>query len=1382
MEEHSLFYTELSERRIVGESLKSHESAHLHGCQELQSTDTFKVLSFFEPQHRELLPLFITMNRFRSKKKPARDAQASRRLSTESDVPALPTFSSKTFRRNKKAQPEPKPEVDIAAALPPSDDFRTSLLMPNLSARFSMLREQDDPNSKIGKANDDSVLFPKRASRLDLFGHNNLTDIAEVDSLRDSIRPPFASYMRTGSVGSGVTDGYGTDDDTSHSGSVMSRSRPGEGNTLFGGRQKIYKIPVGGSASSKNLSANEGGESAPAKGMGGKLLYGDDVATSAFQKLRDQARQEREREEQARQNARSSKEHDRSRSPPPANYNRNRETGSSTTSGPSQPRTSTAATSIASQRSIYERNGNGSSHTNLPSTQGSIHSHGPDRPYPKSRRLYGQGLEQQMHEQQSSAMHRLESLHRQRTVSGQSRNVQQSRSATNLHDRFQRSGPLYASSGFRAGSPPPSATPTRMAEFDLGLTEGNRAGSPSQNEYAYGRSPPLSPLMSPSPDATLVSALEPNDLGKATALGAFNKPKQQYNEQQYLQRQLQLQQGRETPPLARPFSPQAQSIDEQISGRTRENSLSSMQSRTGSFKHQPERQGNDHVLSMVPESSSPRREGRKINEESHPAMNGSFLAGMSGSELGSPTESDMETETHAIKPDEPGSQSLSSVADRTRASQEPFQFNITSDHDQDTNSELALPDEPSRDDRSVTTVTQAQHSSTADQIRPTYLGADSPTLGPTNGLSGLVHTHLRNHSGQSSIYPEQSPGLIEKFPHDLQNNHYPGELQTQSGRSETCFRDSTWTQNNVAGEQMKREPLQLRSDNALPPLSNRVQIAADEINAPQSQDSSKSPQALGPDKAQRVLGDEAPRRSQESSDQPSWQEQLKAHHARAGSTETEKEREGLAMELAERRRMVQNKLESFVGPDSRSGSPMSVTRSRDDSPAKPGIPFGVLKSKTSRGSLIGKDKPSKAMKMLGISANSSLTNLSSHPSQESFFKREDDQSNRYARGHSQTRREPPGRQPQDNFRPQRPREPSNERIGLNPHRRPSPPSARRVGPGRAGSDASERPAEAWNGQQRSFAARVAAERDRINGYQPNTFQPRDRAGMPRSTEELNASMAGHPSPAERSQSAMSGRMRSNGMGNTPGYFDSRGPLPDQKNNSPLGGASHRGPPTSPYSASSNSSSHGASPVDSYTTPTMITSQESYTTRRGPNIRKQSVNKHDISEPMFLSSTSSVGTIDLPPGASLSNGMEPPSSRPPIPPQNPRRRRTNNLLQALGRLEKPDEAPPPPMHPENPYEERSTFSADESESKASKMRQRLRKTSSEGGNLAAKARQHAMMEPSPAVPNFSPTSHVPSPGTMQTQAFHNPNHPSAAPYPPPQMHFGGGDVPASAVMF
>ena len=74
--------------------------------------------------------------------------------------------AAKKTKKGKKGQEEPKPEFDLSAALPKADDFRTSLIMPGLSTRFSMLKEQDDPDSKIGKASDDSVLQPKRQSRL----------------------------------------------------------------------------------------------------------------------------------------------------------------------------------------------------------------------------------------------------------------------------------------------------------------------------------------------------------------------------------------------------------------------------------------------------------------------------------------------------------------------------------------------------------------------------------------------------------------------------------------------------------------------------------------------------------------------------------------------------------------------------------------------------------------------------------------------------------------------------------------------------------------------------------------------------------------------------------------------------------------------------------------------------------------------------------------------------------------------------------------------------------------------------------------------------------------------------------------------------------------
>ncbi|KAG9972388.1 hypothetical protein KCU72_g24239, partial [Aureobasidium melanogenum] len=135
-------------------------------------------------------------------------------------------------------------------------------------------------NSLLGKASDDSVLQPQRNSRLLDFGFssNNLNDIAEVASINSSIRPPFA-LDRTGSFAS--EEGYGTDNNSNPDGSVMSRARPGEGNVLFGGRQKVYKIATG---SAKSIGGNS------ERGMG-RMVYDDNLNMSAFQKYRQQERE-----------------------------------------------------------------------------------------------------------------------------------------------------------------------------------------------------------------------------------------------------------------------------------------------------------------------------------------------------------------------------------------------------------------------------------------------------------------------------------------------------------------------------------------------------------------------------------------------------------------------------------------------------------------------------------------------------------------------------------------------------------------------------------------------------------------------------------------------------------------------------------------------------------------------------------------------------------------------------------------------------------------------------------------------------------------------------------------------------------------------------------
>lgn len=1263
------------------------------------------------------------MNRFRSKKRQAESAGSTRRPSLENDVPPLPTMSSrsKTFRKNKKGGPPPKPEepqVDLSAALPSSDDFRTSLLMPNLSARFSMLREQDDPKSKLGKANDDSVLFPKRASRLDLFNRPGLSDIAEVDSVRGSIRPPFAYRAESYS-----TDGYGTDNEGSRNGSIMSRAKPGEGNTMFGGRQKIYKIPVDMAGSKRGSNDNEYSGSGTSKGMGGRALYESDIAMSAFQRLREQEREKNEREGNNRPSTRSSKEDERSTTPPPGHYSRKRETSSSTTSGPSYPRTSTAATSVASQKSMYgapaANNGSSSSIPSpIPGTHTSPNFDKPGPPGSKGRRLYGQGLDQHMYEQQSSAMHRLESLHRQRAISPPiPSNLQQSRSATNLQDRYQRAGPLYTSTNFRAGSPPPSNSTSRMADFDLGLDEENPSTGMEKNDSGYGRSPPLSPLVGPSEEHTLVSALEPNDIGKATASGAFNKPKKQYNEQQYLQRQMQLQQGRQTPPPTRPFSPTGASINEQVNGRTRNSSFTSNRSMNESLRRpyeQSEHQ-HDYPLNTVPEAQSPRK--RKSSEGSQNEASTSFLNGFSGSEVGSQSENETDADSPIA-----GSQyqSLSTAIvpptiQRTPAEDLPVRL-------QPERMPTTMSEETVSDTLSQRTITHSHsHKSSISKAKPGHLDADSPTLGPTNGLSGLVRTHLRSESDQSSIYPEQSPGLLAKFPSENQRGHH----RRTSSQPHTFFNQDAFSDDEQEGQRYQLPKLD-HPEEMPPPLAITARSFLEQATALKHQESLKAKQLEGNDKARRILGREAPRSSHEAADVPTWQEQLRAHHARGGSTETEKEREAFATELAERRRMVQDNLKTFVETESRSASPAPSARNRDDGLPRSGHPFGILRPKNSRSSLVGKnEQPSKAMKMLGISPGSNLgNNQSQHPA-DNVFSEESEQRNRYMNDGQRTQM-PSKRQPKP------------------PSQRSSPrSSSSRVG--RSSLETSDRfPPDGRQSRQRELNESTRT----VNG--PKMINPPSSfaGGPPKQPDETPRRMAMQQSPADRSQSAMSGRDRGDSRTQAAGYFGNRAVAASSAFTPTNNGISQTSPVTPAYSSHAPVAMRDSpSNTSKLNSPVMITSQNSNNYNRRPNYRKGSVNKHDISEPHFLSCTSSVSTVDLPPGASLSNGMEPP---PPVPPLNPRRKRTQTLLQALGRLEKAESASTPVPTSEDPYEERSTFSADEGESKPKSSRHhKLRKSSSEGGNLNARARQQAMMGPNPAMPQVPPNMSVaPSPSRRQ----------------------------------
>ncbi|KAL4888958.1 hypothetical protein BDV59DRAFT_187607 [Aspergillus ambiguus] len=1141
------------------------------------------------------------MNRFlKSKKDKLRDEGES----TDSFHSAL---TAKLSKRSKK-EPEETPELDLSTALPSTDDFRTSLLMPKLSARFSMLREQDDPDSMMGKASDDSVLFPKRASRLNLFGHtpNFLADIDEVST--DGSRPSF-NLARADSFASGV-DGYGTDDDRSQKDSIMSRARRAEGNNLFGGRQKVYKIPV------KAAAQTEAGRS----GMGGRAVYEPDVTLSAFQRYR---LQEKERVSGSGEDTQQESHVPESEDGLSSISSTKRTTFSSTASGPVPTgRTSTAATSIDEQS--FANTSGVAADAAHPGPKPPLSGMAPDRGSVKSRRLYGQGLAQSVQNQHNSALHRLESLSRQRTGTPELPllNRSYSKSATNLRERLQKLAIAEPPAGqtSRPSSPPSSAASPTPQPVETEPKERKPQTSPA---YA---APPLSPPHSENDEtAALVAALQPEDHGKATAMGLFNKPRTAFDEEQFTRRQLQMHQGRNTPPLSRPSpTTSGRATPQDFTGRPRGPSTTSYRSRGGS------------VSSHYSETQRPGT-GTSASASSARPVHGTFFDT-------TPSESEDEGDYAAVHP---ALRSKTPSKPSTPTEEEPsplsplpeVRYSDLGDlkpiAEQDivepppNNHEEAVPEKP-----------------------------DSPTLGPSGlGLSGLVRTHLRSGSDRSSMFPPPSPGLPP---------------------------------NPVNGD-----------DDRHPPAVESEEKAT---VAPQS----TMPSFVDP---------------QQALNGSSWQGQIVAQHRRGGSTETQKEREEFESELAERRRKVQEKLKGFAETESRSASPVSGRQTPDYPPPRPGNAFSLLKSRSGKHPLFNK-QPDPANRGYGA-GNASTPTLATEDSWEErppFIGKQSNSSSPHIVGDRSVRSKIAAfnRVNQGGSRE------SSRSRGASPH------SSFRSRRERSSSDASGR-SKSRNRRDREDLATLRE--DTVGTYGQHGYPEIDTHGMNSVASSTRPSVEVGDSPYDRSSSVASGQYRSRSQSGT----HDRLLQPAPTMNSPMvGAAAPRPSPIAPYSANATPPLYDL-PADQGILP--ATTYQPNPPQRAPGhpaLQKRIIDKSKISEPTFVSSTSNVPTVGLPPGASLSNGME----TPPVPPMNPRRRRQTTTQTILGAIkgDKPDTPPNDTWEPD----EHSTFS-DEGERRP-KSRHRLRKTSSEGGNLNAKARQQAMGATPPAMPSYPPPQ-VPMDGGM-----------------------------------
>ncbi|KAH6617708.1 hypothetical protein B0J18DRAFT_372145 [Chaetomium sp. MPI-SDFR-AT-0129] len=1083
------------------------------------------------------------MNRFRTKKR-AKDDLAAGRTSEDSEQSSL-SF----FRKGKKSQQEEsKKEFDLTTALPTNDDFRTSLLMNNLSARFSMLREQDDPNTKIGKASDDSVLYPKRQSRMADFGFGHgagLSDIAEVESIRGT------GFPRATSVGSDETD-------SANGGSVLTRGRPTEGNVLFGGRQKIYKIPA----------ASEGG-------MAGRAVYEDDVAVSAFQRWRQTERQKTL--EGLTGPATDEDEPPRSESPPSMRFGNKRETASTTSSASMMARNSTAATSVTSQIANIKEAQSLSS-----AASSAVTSPIPERNVIRTRRLYEQHSNQDAKENApGSVLSRIEALTRPRPFNTRTPDLP-IRSDNNRTILNKTSAP-----SLRSLSPKPVGRP--IGDLDAGVKSQLET---KRNDV--GGVPASSSPASETGEQVVLPILA-KDVGKATAMGIFQKPTQSYDESQYVQRQLQLQQGRETPTLM-------QRTD--TSGRN------------------------------TPVSAEPERKPVTIGVR--PPVPNVVLP---------PTPA---TETGGLS---------SAKADSTTP--EPASIPRPSDKDHPAFRQSPLPSLPSNRNVSREKLLGDDLRAPADGSRPAS-PEDSPTLGPTSGLSGLVRQHLRTESVESSLNRTSINPIST-------GSRFNFDSGSPSLLAETGVALSPW------------------------PSSDQDWIGP----GPVSESKAATPEVREsePESKPDVSATPTPDRT---------------------STATDDEVDDFANQLANARRRVREKLTSYVESDSsRAPSPSLLPVDSSSLSGPPPNGTGILKPKTSRGSLIDRTRnvptgPPKNMKIIGLGASTQPgKDEKDHPSLETM-KEEGERDEginahpglkafRQARRELQKRKEletlarhqaAQTSQPLDESPEQRPdvpasrgqRTPSRDRKPppvsyrqpppVDDHSYSSPPGARPSGErSRSGSEAS-------NGRSNSRPPRLRTS---------NNTSPHEQYGPPSQNRPMLRSPAipgpadskgsyfnrGAPSPApsphpDRSWSSTNLALHTG----RPGLDQHSGqPSPI----SPMGL-----PSPSPYTS-------GPSPAGTPTTlgPRPRLSSASQSPALGPSHHagsgpaKRAVDKREISEPTFVMSTSRVPTNALPHHA-------PPQSHPPQYPPPPRQ--APPMIPTAGTRSRSssraaDSAPPlPPINP------------------------------------------------------------------------------------------------------
>ena len=1249
-----------------------------------------------------------------------------------------------TRKKAKKAAVVPKFEVNLDLALPSSDNFRTSLLMPNLSARFSMLREQDDPFSKIGKASDDSVLQPRRQSRLHEFGYmsRGLDDIAEVSSISSkTFVPPFATMNgRTPSFASDA--GYGTDDDSS---SIMGRSRPfGDGNMLFGGRQKVYM-----------MSANGSEASLPgAGGMKGRTIFDHDLTPSNFRAKKSYEVETADLTPKLSLEEKRSPLRQMVDSPFASTSSLQRQTSSSTvTSTPSSTGdSSTSATSMSSQGPTSAPSSVASpAPTSAPSNPVSP-SFAPqaERAPTKTRRLYEQGLDRDIKDQQSTSMTRLNSIQRTRVINGRMTPEYGIRTAPfKPHDRFNRPGYAFQTPLSPTPSPPSSSSQETHKPFPP-----SPAFVPT---HELSPSPPMSPFEEEEEerDTVLQSAINPGDRGKATAMGAFNKP-QQFNEQKYLERQMTLNSGRNTPTLRMDTPPKPEHPKKGILKNA--SPEAPMKTRLRAYSTKEEAQAT--AFSVFQKAANQLKTPLPTQEKSLPEV----PEPRSFSPFGEQSEN-LDSEIQPTLPTKRTPPAIQTAkANRIRNQPIPVVSPSQAPPKHEHPAFRQQQDEP-KEEPVGQALTSNNNEFESKALASPVSDAESSTLGISNGgLSGLVRQHLRSASNisdrsQSSIYPATiGPGDYASGNDTLSlrigdSNMLPAETDTPAHSSYS--HSNPWDLEDFDSAYYG----EAESSSSMSPT--------DAIR-PKFADASIDDHLNNNGEPRKTVA--APLLPEPQADAP-WQQEMKKTHQRGASTETTQERVAFQNELDARRKAIQEKLKDNVEPEPQRSASPTPPKSR------PFRGFEMLRTKSSRESFKtgpGAERSNSqrpAGRYPGSSPNPGNMSSSYLPSGE---QQSDEWRQPGSRSGSRSNSRAPMNRVLDNqhvdsgyMSTRISEERTRERANSNSQKGRSPPESIRT------SNRSRSNSELSGGRSRSRSGRYkddlekammegTSSRTTVYATQspaiPEQFPlPNDGPDYfggdnreqhaaepsPRSNNGLgiqsNSSVSSFgprglfPPPTPHGFSpSVPASPRHNFMGSMPNSpRPSPGALTPSMARSPLVGPGSPAPSPIPMSLSSSSTPVASqpstpslpsfAPAASHSFPLSAISSNVFRKNSGP--RKRSIQKSEIGEPKLISTTSVIDTVDLPAGASLRNGMDE-VAVPPLPPMNPLRRRFGFIR---------TEAPEMPSLP-FAKQDKASHSADESE-RSYRRHHRLRKSSSDGAKIGLRLKAQAQaMQSSPALAN------------------------------------------------